>query len=400
MTWNIGQGEYTIAEILSQGPRYLATKAIFPFFWRWCDRTFCSPNSDDRTYFGELYQIGTDEDLCIPLPDGESHPPSLIKLCGEYHTPAQYIREVSPARLVGPQPLTVAPNGEILMETAESDQSNLKYRLFDYLREHGLISATNAFSEFSQIPEQSFDIVFPLVRYTGSSYYHWMLGFAYKVRALEHYREVTGADPTVLLEANAPSWVDESLELLGCDIDNCTRWGEDIAYADTLIVPSHNIRGVHNYNPSVQECEWIAQRMRDNAGVNPEAANDARIYISRADADQRHVRNEAAVESLLNEFGFESHALSDLAVSEQVRLFSRADIVVGPHGAGFTNFIFSEDPTVMELFPESRIKPFFYALAAELGYEYEYLICDDDGDANILVDLDNLRTTVNSFLSV
>jgi len=139
--------------------------------------------------------------------------------------------------------------------------------------------------------------------------------------------------------------------------------------------------------------------MCDNAGVNPDAGNDARIYISRADADQRHVRNEAAVESLLNEFGFESHVLSDLAVSEQVHLFSRAEIVVGPHGAGFTNLIFSEDPSVIELFPESRIKPFFYALAAELGYEYEYIICGDDGDANVLVDLDNLRTTVSSILS-
>jgi hypothetical protein len=57
----------------------------------------------------------------------------------------------------------------------------------------------------------------------------------------------------------------------------------------------------------------------------------------------------------LESYGFDSYVLEDLSFYEQVDLFSSAEIVVGPHGAGFTNTIFADDLTLLELFGSGEL---------------------------------------------
>ena len=82
----------------------------------------------------------------------------------------------------------------------------------------------------------------------------------------------------------------------------------------------------------------------------------------------------------------------DTAVREQVALFSRADLVVGPHGAGLTNVVFGEDLAVVELFGDKQIAT-FDRLAAALGHGYEYLEGEGVG-VDIRVDTDVLDRTI------
>ncbi|TKX52297.1 glycosyltransferase family 61 protein, partial [Halorubrum sp. SS7] len=80
----------------------------------------------------------------------------------------------------------------------------------------------------------------------------------------------------------------------------------------------------------------------------------SRVYISRDDADERRVVNETQVVRLLEDYGFSRVILSNLSLAEQIVLFYQADVVIGPHGAGLLNAVYSEDVQVIEIFGDYR----------------------------------------------
>ncbi len=93
------------------------------------------------------------------------------------------------------------------------------------------------------------------------------------------------------------------------------------------------------------------------------------------------MKNETQLREVLKEFGFE--ILSDISrtVDRQIRLFAEAQVVVGPHGAGFTNLLWCQPGTkVMEFFYAGYTPPFFYYIGQLLGLEYSCTV--DDSDAS------------------
>ena len=55
-------------------------------------------------------------------------------------------------------------------------------------------------------------------------------------------------------------------------------------------------------------------------------------------------------------------------MAEQVRLFSEAHTIMGPHGAGLTNLVYAHRPKLIEFIPVDRWNfGFFLALANAVG---------------------------------
>ncbi|MGI8424385.1 MAG: glycosyltransferase 61 family protein [Chloroflexota bacterium] len=63
----------------------------------------------------------------------------------------------------------------------------------------------------------------------------------------------------------------------------------------------------------------------------------------------RRVANEADVIRALRPLGFEVVHAERLTFAEQIRLFSEAAVVIGPHGSGMTNVLFAEELVLIEL---------------------------------------------------
>ena len=75
--------------------------------------------------------------------------------------------------------------------------------------------------------------------------------------------------------------------------------------------------------------------------------------------------------------------LETLSITEQIALFHQAEIVVGQHGAGFTNLLFSgPQTTAIELGQGQTLERWraFHPLAALSGCTYETVLCDYDND--------------------
>jgi hypothetical protein len=77
-----------------------------------------------------------------------------------------------------------------------------------------------------------------------------------------------------------------------------------------------------------------------------------RIYVSRHDARLRRVLNEKSFMPKLESRGFERAILGELPIAQQVALFSQAEIIVAPHGAGLAHIAWCKPGTkIVEFFP-------------------------------------------------
>jgi len=65
-----------------------------------------------------------------------------------------------------------------------------------------------------------------------------------------------------------------------------------------------------------------------------------------------------------------------MSVSDQIRAFAEADVIVSAHGAALVNLVFaSPGATVIELFPAGALVPDYWKLATGVpGLDYRYLL--------------------------
>ena len=85
-----------------------------------------------------------------------------------------------------------------------------------------------------------------------------------------------------------------------------------------------------------------------------------KIYIDRKDSksNHRHLRkiiNEEEVKNYLIKKGFSIIVLSELSFLDQINLFSNAKQIIGLHGAGFANLVFSKPDTFFYRISQSFI---------------------------------------------
>jgi hypothetical protein len=126
-----------------------------------------------------------------------------------------------------------------------------------------------------------------------------------------------------------------------------------------------------------------------------------RLYISRQGAKHRRVLNEDALMQLLEKWGFHKVVLEDLPFREQVELFHRAEIIVGPHGAGLGTIFFSGNIDVVVLYP-TRVPPnYFHSMALGLGQKHHFVCHDEvDEDSNFAADLPALERVLTDELGL
>jgi hypothetical protein len=95
------------------------------------------------------------------------------------------------------------------------------------------------------------------------------------------------------------------------------------------------------------------------------------IYVWRADAVARPMRNEDELVERLTALGVEPVVLGGMGLAEQVRLFHGARLVIGPHGAGMANVVFCAPGAVMyELLPSHYTNPCMGRMAQARGVHY------------------------------
>jgi capsular polysaccharide biosynthesis protein len=92
-----------------------------------------------------------------------------------------------------------------------------------------------------------------------------------------------------------------------------------------------------------------------------------RLYVNRNDARKRRLLNEAELWPLFAAKGFESVSAARLSFREQVALFSKAESIAGPHGAGLSHILFAPGVKMLEIFPADKAFDIDYFYLTKAG---------------------------------
>ena len=191
------------------------------------------------------------------------------------------------------------------------------------------------------------------------NYYHWLLE---DLPAVIRGRNAV-ADLSIALPPAPPLFVTDSLELLGVPF----RIFPSVTRFRRVVLPGRGVDPGWPHRDDVQLLRDFGMQL----GMNTPADRSGRkIMVSRR-YSTRGLENEAEFESWLAERGFEVLYAERFSFAEQVNVFSQASVIVGPHGAGLSNLVFSSpSAALIEVGSPLRADPCFENLARVLGCPY------------------------------
>jgi hypothetical protein len=115
------------------------------------------------------------------------------------------------------------------------------------------------------------------------------------------------------------------------------------------------------------------------------------IYISRSDATSRRVNNEEQLLQEIVPLGFLPISLSKLSVEMQIKLFSGADIIISPHGAGMAFMLFcNKNVTIIELLLPRPLSRHYGHIAWHFEFDYYRVMCNKVGE-DMNVDVPHIK---------
>lgn len=304
----------------------------------------------------------------------------------KYDPVNRFACEVSNATILGPVGVGLTSDGSVLSDTVGPHYTprRIGISLSKSMAMNGIRKTKRALRGQAVQPDNQYETVAVAIP-TWNNYYHWTIECLIRIRLLEKYGSHRDEYPILLVPKDKPEWMDESLRIV--DYEGKTReWEDGIAIANQLIVPTFP-------DPVQGECFWLRDRMRNKDSSEGDAR---RVYIARDDATVRRVANRDAVQRVLKQYDIDTYVLSELSVREQIDLFSSAELVVGPHGAGLTNIVFGDDLTVIEFFGDKKMAT-FDRIAESMNHDYHFIECEQRL-ADIVVDVDALSKKLESLL--
>ncbi|GAB3855594.1 hypothetical protein GCM10028801_11460 [Nocardioides maradonensis] len=275
--------------------------------------------------------------------------------------PDTFVLEVADGRLVGDFGATVTPRGTLDHETS-------RYFGVSDWREHPVFLRPT----LGQVQHVPGTVLSLTTRGTAGNYYHFLYDAIARYGVLE--AALPGERVDAVVVPHATGYQRQLLELARIP-GPYLQPRRGLTYrADRLLVPS-NPNWALQAPPSM--VSWLRARLRP---VDPPAGR-ARLYLTRGQAPQtRRYVQEDELMAALGPRGFTRLDPGSLTVQQQIDVFSTAEIIVAPHGAGLTNVTFSPaDVQVLELFPSTYVHRGLWAICQALGAEYRYLVADGPG---------------------
>ncbi len=312
-------------------------------------------------------------------PTAKVHPSFERRL--SYSSPEQFIAEIPGARVVGTNGVVVAPTGEYFVESSWEEYWLVRDNAYRLPRLPRRQSREGAYTSLISL-------------WWENSYFHWMCDAMPRVAAISSLP----ADVKVLIPARLTSYQRQALDLLGLAGDRLVPFDdENVCFERFYFISAVGRTG----NIPPWAAEWLRDRFR--AAVPGEGRQPRRIYISRNLAAARRVLNEDDVMGVLAPLGFEKVFCEELTLADQVRLFSGAETVVAPHGAGNTNMLYAPPGARLIEFQEpGLVHVCYWSLCESLGHEYWYLMAEPAAEskrgADMVAPIDQLRAVLERTL--
>lgn len=193
--------------------------------------------------------------------------------------------------------------------------------------------------------------------------------------------------------------------------DNILRPHSDAVFVEELIFPCPAQVGDSHYTRNPMLLIDFRRKLSklNMLGEENSQQNKRSIYISRSDAPVRRLSNEPELLESISDLNIQVCSLTGMSVREQISLFSSAKTIIGPHGAGLVNILFSKNSTVIELMSTTRTWPGFKVISKMIDAKYCGFVSNDynkeetaikgSGNEDFAVDVNSCSRFIYSCLS-
>lgn len=206
------------------------------------------------------------------------------------------------------------------------------------------------------------------------NYFHWIINTLSKLDLIEKSK----LDVDYYIISNELPFQKDSLKYFNIPEDKVIENHKELKIkARNLIATSLN--GTIEF-VTKQGLDFIKDKF------NTQKSNTKNIYISRNNpkilSNNRMIINEKEVIEIVKKYNFEVYELENISFNKQIELFSQANVIIGVHGAGLTNMIFSGKKTkIIEINnPRYLFSRCYYILASMLEMDYYCLLGEGEID--------------------
>ena len=239
-------------------------------------------------------------------------------------------------------------------------------------------------------------------RWYNTNYYHWTIDCLPKLLLFKELKSVITGLKLLIHRFPFDSFQSQWLRILEIGDTEITYLREGVNHNifDVYYVPILGANFVSRLSSQYFKTGFdkYLQKVNYSSSHYPE-----KIFISRRLGHVRSIANQTEINSLLAAYDFQVIYAEDFSVLDQLKLFTDARYIIGIHGSGLSNLLFtSSSSSILEITP-SCVNPAILDLANSLELRYGYIVTPYSPIAKenqlILVNPLTLQDQVNTLLS-
>jgi hypothetical protein len=202
------------------------------------------------------------------------------------------------------------------------------------------------------------------------NYYHWLIDLLPRVCLIRSADDGFASFQHLLINGSQAHYEETSLRALGVP-------PEKILYVDSrdhFQIREATIPSMDHFSKVIAPWKIETLRAVRDSLPNQPTARSRRLYVSRKRDAVRRVINESELEKILRAAGFTSVELESCSWTDQVAMFSEAEVVLAPHGAALANIAFCQRGALLaEINTRAGYRDYYLHLAASAGVRYRFI---------------------------
>jgi capsular polysaccharide biosynthesis protein len=212
----------------------------------------------------------------------------------------------------------------------------------------------------------------------GDGYYHWFMDALPRLIMLPDLPP----DMRVLVPSRPASYQLDTLRWLGLENRFRPTPEKHLTVENYYFCSTTSMTGC--YNPFA--VEFLRRSFQSRADTTYDSPR--RFYLQRV-GKFRPITNEREMLEYFRKRGWGIVDTEQLTLARQIQLFSQAEMICAPHGAGLTNLLWCQPGCkVLELCTSTFLNGVFEGLAQCVGANYRYLVFEGDVAYRSSVDLE------------
>jgi hypothetical protein len=282
-----------------------------------------------------------------------------------------FLCKINNVTLIGPYGIPFTSYGRIIQE--KTQDTTLKYiqRTISYL---GIIEFVKQYLyAIFRLKRYDLEFGFHLVPRHGygpdlPNFCHWLFE---DLPQLFSFKK-SNKDSKIILNKTINKFQIQSLELMGFLKNDLYQHDNISTKVKSLYISNMRTAQSKNSERDPNGRFWVAKQLKKNI-LPINSKKNKYVFISRQNLNHKYFLNIEEINEVLLKYGVETFQAGKNNLENDIAVFSNADIIIAPRGAGLANMIFAKKTChIIEIgHYKNWEKDIFFSTALDLGLSFD-----------------------------